>query len=107
MKAASHNAEEAAKDRPTESVGLPNQPREDLVESFAGLHQNNLYLSLIFSDSVGDSIFGFPVVEVMRAKILEWMMQCRGALRRASNFLDFFLDTVLKGGVELLVQTVS
>ena len=107
MKAASHNAEEAAKDRPTESVGLPNQPRQDLVETFAGLHQNNLYLSLIFPDPVGDSILSFAVVEVMRAKILEWVMQCRGALGRASNFFDFFLDAVLKGGVELLVQTVS
>ncbi len=38
------------------NIFLPNQPRQDLVELFAGFHQNHLYLSLVFPDSVGDTI---------------------------------------------------
>ncbi len=53
----------------------PDEPREDFIEAFPALHQDNLNLSLIFSDAVGDPIFRFAKVEVIRAQVLEGRME--------------------------------
>ena len=54
---------------------MPDEPRGNFIEAFPALHQNNLKLSLILSDAVGDPILCLAKVEVMRAQILEGRME--------------------------------
>ena len=54
---------------------LLDEPREKFIEAFPALHQNHLNLSLILSDAVGDPIFCFAKVEVMRTQVLEGSME--------------------------------
>jgi len=54
---------------------LLDEPREDFIEAFPALHQDNLNLSPILFDTVGDPIFRFAKVEVMRAQALEGRME--------------------------------
>jgi len=56
-------------------LALPDEPREDFIEAFPALHQDNLNLSLILSDPVGDPIFRFAKVEVMGPQALEGGME--------------------------------
>jgi len=58
-----------------EALALPDEPRQDFVEAFPALHQDNLNLSLILSDTVGNPILHFAKVEVMRTEILEGRME--------------------------------
>lgn len=86
---------------------LPDQPSEDFIEAFAALHQDNLNLPLILSDAVGNPVFGFAKPEMMRAQALEGWMECRRAIRRSGNFPGLFLNPLLKGRIEFLVQAMS
>jgi hypothetical protein len=49
----------------------PAKARKHFIEAFAGLYQDDLNLSLVFLDAVGDPVLGFAEVEVMRAQALE------------------------------------
>jgi hypothetical protein len=51
------------------------QSREDLIEAFAGLHQDNLNLPFLFLDAVGGPVFGFAELEMMGAQALERRME--------------------------------
>lgn len=53
----------------------PNKASEDLIKAFATLHQNNLNLPLIFPNAVGDPVFSFAKLEVVRAQTLERGME--------------------------------